>query len=101
MRAVQSRTAESSPLRVAVHARDPARCAALVQTVIESGHLIVNAELADVVLVEGEPPPAGAVPQVFWPERFSSAPVEPPNGSVLEVGHQTKSAWEPLPKPTV
>jgi DNA-binding CsgD family transcriptional regulator len=60
MSAVRSHPAESFQLRVAVHAVDPVRRAVLARLVSQRGHLLVNADVADVVLAEGEHPPGDA-----------------------------------------
>ena len=45
-------------LRVAVHAKDAPRRAALGKVVVEAGHVVVGVDdAADVVLVDGESPP--------------------------------------------
>ncbi len=60
MNVALSHPAESVQLRVAVYAANPERRDALITIVNQSGHLVVNAETADVVLAEGEHPPEDA-----------------------------------------
>jgi DNA-binding CsgD family transcriptional regulator len=60
MNVARSEPAESVQLRVAVYAANPERRVALITIVNQSGHLVVNADTADVVLAEGEHPVGSA-----------------------------------------
>src|SRR5262245_60540922 len=60
MSAAESRPAQSVALRVAVQVADSTRRAELMGLITQLGHLVVNAEIADVVLAEGVHPPFAA-----------------------------------------
>jgi DNA-binding NarL/FixJ family response regulator len=58
MREAAQKPAPTARLRVAIHAMDLPRRAALGRVVAEAGHIVVGAgDLADVVLADGECPP--------------------------------------------
>jgi DNA-binding CsgD family transcriptional regulator len=60
-----TRPALMARLRVAVHAKDAPRRAALGKVVAEAGHLVVGVQdAADVVLVDGDAPPGETRPVV-------------------------------------
>jgi DNA-binding CsgD family transcriptional regulator len=65
MRQEASQLAPGERLRVAVHAVDPLRRAALGRVVAEAGHIVVGMEdAADVVLANGDGPPGETRPVV-------------------------------------
>lgn len=65
MREAASRQMPKERLRVAVHAVDAARRAALGRVVAEAGHLVVGTQdTSDVVLADGDGPPGEARPIV-------------------------------------
>src|ERR1700686_2011834 len=60
-----SKLAPTGRLRVAVHAVDLPRRAALTRMVAEAGHIVVGAQdTADVVLADGDSPPGETRPVV-------------------------------------
>ena len=86
MNAARSDPAESIQLRVAVYAADPARRAELAQIVKEGGHLVVNAEAADVVLAEGEYPPRDTGPVVMLGGHVRDLPgILPPDANSRQI----------------
>lgn len=65
MREAASRLAVAERLRVAIHAADSLRRAALGRVVAEAGHIVVAMQdAADVVLVDGDRPPGETRPVV-------------------------------------
>ena len=65
MREAASRQVPKERLRVAVHAADAVRRAALGRVVAEAGHMVVGTQdAADVVLADGDCPPGEARPVV-------------------------------------